>query len=237
MALHETFTQTVNGETLAAVITRPDSQPDTAPTILFIHGAGPGGKHRFEELATFLADNGHASLRFDHSGHGESSGELKSSSLTKRLEEAKAFLPLLHSTAPLTVMGSSMGGHIAARLLPLANFTTLIAQVPAAYTVNAENLPFDDTFTAALRTPGSWQEALIWPALETFTGTFLLISSGNDPVIPIGVLRHYWHHTLNAKSRTHLRMAEAEHSLAPWLTKNPAYFPAYTQAILNALLQ
>lgn len=238
MFIHYPFTQTVGTETLAATITRPAATPESPPTILIIHGAGPSSQHRYTMLAEHLtAQGGHTSLRFDHSGHGQSSGELINSSLIKRLNEARSFLPLLHPTAPLTVMGASMGGHIAAQLLPHGNFQTLITQVPAAYTQAAENTTFGETFSSLIRTPGSWEDAAIWPKLEAFTGTFLLISAENDPIIPQPVLRSYWHHARNSSRRSHLFLPQAEHSLSGWLDKNPQILPSYFQAICSTFPQ
>ena len=235
MVTHHPFTHTVGSETLAATITRPANTPATPPTILIIHGAGPSGQHRYTFLAENLAANGHTSLRFDHSGHGKSTGELSQSSLAKRLEEVKSFLPLLHPTAPLTVMGASMGGHIASRILPLANFQSFIAQVPAAYTQAAENLTFGPTFTQTICQPEAWQDALIWPILEKFTGKFLLISAQNDLIIPEAVLKSYLQHTANASRQNHLVLIHAEHSVSGWLTKNPTALPSYLEAIHNIL--
>jgi pimeloyl-ACP methyl ester carboxylesterase len=237
MPLHETFTHTVGPETLTATITRPDASPATRPTILLLHGAGSSNQTRFQPLAETLANHGYTTLRFDHSGHGSSSGTLSSSTLTKRLAEARSFLPLLHPTAPLTVMGSSMGAHTACSLLPHINIHTLIAQVPAAYTAQAEATPFGEAFTNLIRTPGSWADATIWDHLQTFSGRFTLITGGEDTVIPPEVIRTYWHTAGNATKRTHFYMPEAGHKFTDWLEAQPANRAAYSNTILSILSQ
>jgi uncharacterized protein len=237
MPLHENFTQTVGTESLAATITRPNNQPNAQPTILLVHGAGGSNSSRFAPLAEYLAHHGHTSLCFDHSGHGESTGQLANSSLTKRMEEILAFMPLLDASQPLTVMGSSMGAHSACRLLEHLPVATLITQVPAAYAAHAEDIPFGEAFTAALKKPNSWQDALIWPQLKSFTGNFLLISGGKDTVIPPEVIRSYWHHAHNAHKRTHFYMPEAEHKFTSWLDEHSGNRGAYFRSILNVLPQ
>jgi esterase/lipase len=65
-----------------------------------------------QTLADWAADQGHAMLRFDYSGHGLSPGNLLQASIGDWLEESTAMLGLLEGRRVILV-GSSMGGWIA----------------------------------------------------------------------------------------------------------------------------
>ncbi len=68
------------------------------------------------ELERFAADKGFGCLRFDYSGHGISGGEFRDGTISRWLEESLAAIALT-GNAPLVLVGSSMGGWIALRLL------------------------------------------------------------------------------------------------------------------------
>jgi pimeloyl-ACP methyl ester carboxylesterase len=63
-------------------------------------------------LDAFAEQHGHAMLRFDYSGTGSSSGEFEDGTLALWLDESLAAIDAL-TTAPLILIGSSMGGWIA----------------------------------------------------------------------------------------------------------------------------
>ncbi len=66
-------------------------------------------------LDAFAEEHGAAMLRLDYSGTGSSAGKFEDGTLALWLEEALAALDQL-SEGPLVVVGSSMGGWIAAHL-------------------------------------------------------------------------------------------------------------------------
>ncbi|MDO5605882.1 MAG: alpha/beta hydrolase [Paracoccus sp. (in: a-proteobacteria)] len=68
-----------------------------------------------EHLAGWAARTGRAFLRFDYSGHGESSGDFEDGCIGDWAEDARAVLGAL-TTGPQILVGSSMGGWIAALL-------------------------------------------------------------------------------------------------------------------------
>lgn len=90
-------------------------------------GANPGivwlGGYRSDMLgskANFLdewaTEHGHAFLRHDYSGHGESGGEFRDGTISLWLEQSLAVFRQF-SSGPQIIVGSSMGGWIALRLL------------------------------------------------------------------------------------------------------------------------
>lgn len=91
-----------------------------------ISGASPGviwlGGYRSDMTGTkaqvmmdWARGNGHAALRFDYSGHGESDGKFTDGTISRWLEEALAVFNQ-HTDGPQILVGSSMGGWIALRL-------------------------------------------------------------------------------------------------------------------------
>ncbi len=92
-----------------------------------IAGASPGviwlGGYRSDMTGTkaqvmmdWAQDNGHAALRFDYSGHGKSDGKFIDGTISRWLEEALSVIDQ-YTDGPQILVGSSMGGWIALRLV------------------------------------------------------------------------------------------------------------------------
>ena len=156
---------------------------------IFLHGAGKSTKEKahgfFDTLLFKTIPN---ITTFDFSGHGESSGTLKKSSLQKRIFETKTAIDLYTTKSQLTVCGTSMGGYIALTMLDYYNVKNLILFAPAVYNDEALALPFDAGFTEAIRKPKSWQKSSVLQSLENFTGNLLLVIGTQDEVIPKDVI-------------------------------------------------
>jgi pimeloyl-ACP methyl ester carboxylesterase len=69
-----------------------------------------------EALSEWARLNGRACVRFDYSGHGESSGDFRDGTIGRWLEESIAVF-LSECRGPQVVIGSSMGGWIALLLM------------------------------------------------------------------------------------------------------------------------
>ena len=132
-----------------------------------IEGDGPGvvflGGFRSDKEGTkalYLEDwavrRGRAFLRFDYSGHGQSSGEFLDGSIGDWAEDAAAIIAGL-TDGPQILVGSSMGGWISlliAREMPekVAGLVT-IAAAPD-FTEDSMWAGFDDAQRKALETEG-----------------------------------------------------------------------------------
>ncbi|MEZ5809992.1 MAG: alpha/beta hydrolase [Rhizobiaceae bacterium] len=90
-------------------------------------GANPGlvwlGGYRSDMIGTkaevidrWAAANGHASTRHDYSGHGESGGDFADGTISRWLIESLAVFRHI-TTGPQILIGSSMGGWIALRMI------------------------------------------------------------------------------------------------------------------------
>lgn len=104
------------GRSIAMLLRKP-KKPALQPTILWLSGyrSDMGGSKAVEVDA--LAERlGLGCIRFDYSGHGVSGGAFTDGTISRWLEEAVA---VVDHVAPkrLVVVGSSMGGWIALRLI------------------------------------------------------------------------------------------------------------------------
>src|SRR5213075_2199459 len=79
-----------------------------------------------EAIDHWAGQHGRACIRFDYSGHGESSGRFEDGTISRWLEDALAVFTT-EARTPHVLIGSSMGGWIALLLVrelrrrPLAN--------------------------------------------------------------------------------------------------------------------
>jgi pimeloyl-ACP methyl ester carboxylesterase len=83
------------------------------PGVVFLHGYHSdmtGGKAL--ALEALCRDHGHAFLRFDGFGHGQSSGDVMHGTLGRWAEDAVAVIDAL-TEGPVVLVGSSLGGWVA----------------------------------------------------------------------------------------------------------------------------
>lgn len=217
----EAFTVSVGKEMLTGAIEwSPSKAP---PSLLLLHGAGSGNAPRWQPTAEHLAARGVTSVRFNFSGHEDSSGTMRESSLPKRVDEAQALAErFFGQSGPPFIAGSSMGGPVAARLATMFPAQSLILLCPAAYARAAEDVTFDERFTAILRSPESWRDSRTWDDVKAFKGDLLHIIGEHDAVIPQGVTDGYRRFAVNVRSARFEVIPGADHNLNLWLNGHPA---------------
>lgn len=104
-----------NQRQIAYRATKPPTQGSV--TVLWLIGLNSDmASTKAEALATWTAQRGLGFVRFDYSGHGQSSGQFEGATLSDWLEEAEAVFCTLTQGA-VVVAGSSTGGHVALLLL------------------------------------------------------------------------------------------------------------------------
>ena len=116
-----------------------------------------------EALDRWAAEEGRACLRFDYSGHGESSGDFRDGTIGRWLEESLAVYREF-AKGPQVLIGSSMGGWIAlllaARLRELKGLAPLAGMVLIAPAVDfTEELmwkQFSPAIRAEIEKKGVW---------------------------------------------------------------------------------
>lgn len=224
-----------NQETLMALSSY--NKNNDSPNILFLHGAGQSDKTRVGYLMVNLQNAGHSSAVFDFSGHGESSGSIETSSLQKRTNEAStALLELLNNNNSVTVCGTSMGGHIAIKLLEKHDhIKNLILFCPAAYHKSAYTAPFNQEFSSIIRQEGSWKESDIFPLLEKFSGNLLVFIGANDQVIPKELIEMIDKCTSNTSKKEIVVIPDCDHMIHGYISQNPNLTNQVTSKIIQFL--
>ena len=98
--------ETPQGRTLAYHLTQGDG-----PAVVFLGGfRSDMGGTKAVHLEVWAKARGRAFLRFDYSGHGDSSGAFEDGAIGDWREDAEAALGLIEG--PAVLVGSSMGGWI-----------------------------------------------------------------------------------------------------------------------------
>ncbi len=163
--------------------------PGTGPCIVFLSGLksdmeGTKAVH----LEAWARARGRAFLRFDYSGHGESSGRFEDGCIGDWAEDALATVSEL-TDGPLVVVGSSMGGWQAlllARAIPgrIAGMVT-IAAAPD-FTEDGYWASFTDAQKQELETVGH----VILPSdyVEPYIITKRMIEDGRNQLVLRGSL-------------------------------------------------
>ncbi|WP_377512630.1 alpha/beta fold hydrolase [Octadecabacter sp. R77987] len=172
------FLDTPQGRHIAYYITE-----GAAPTVVFLGGFMSdmaGTKAVF--LEDWARNTGRAFLRFDYSGHGQSSGSFTEGCIGDWCADARAVLALIDG--PVVLVGSSMGGWISlllARAMPakVAGLVT-IAAAPD-FTEDSMWAGFDADQRAALVHDG--KIALPSDYDDPYTITRRLIEDGRDNLV------------------------------------------------------
>ena len=205
----------VNRKLIGDLISR--SSP---PQVLILHGAGSANRKYFRLFREQLLLHRITSAAFDFVGHGDTGGQLKSSSLHSRTRQACSVVDSLKIQQPFAVIGASMGAYTAVKLLEYYQIKSLILIVPAMYTSLAYTVPFNEGFTDIIRQPDSWDHSDAWDILSEFDGRLLIIAAANDKVIPQGVINKIYDSAVNAKERILYVAPRASHLVFTDLRSN-----------------
>jgi pimeloyl-ACP methyl ester carboxylesterase len=217
-----------DGETLAYSLYAPLREP--REVALSLHGAGPAGRERIGYLAEHLASAGSSLFCFDFSGHGESSGHLAESSLSRRSLQAITALQVMEKP-PTLLIGTSMGGHIASSVLTAAAPKFLVLFCPALYGDDSLDRPFDRRFSDSIRKPASFEHSSLRRDLGRYAGKSLLIIGEDDRIIPPRVVEIYGQELRKEGQFTLLRLPGAPHNLHGWAQQSPENRLAILRAV------
>jgi pimeloyl-ACP methyl ester carboxylesterase len=195
------------------------------PQLLVLHGAGDSNRDRFRLLRRQLSAEGISSVGFDFVGHGETGGELKSSSLRSRTRQARRIVDSQNLQQPFSVIGASMSAYTAVKLLKHYEIKSLILLVPAMYSARADAVPFNRGFTEIIRQPQSWNDSDAWDILAQYKGRLLIVAGENDRIIPRAVIDKIYESAVQATERKLYIAPDATHFIFTDLRRNhPAEF-------------
>lgn len=195
------------------------------PQLLVLHGAGDSNRDRFRLLRRQLSAEGISSVGFDFVGHGDTGGELKSSSLRSRTQQARRIVDSQNLQQPFSVIGASMSAYTAVKLLKHYEIKSLILLVPAMYSARADAVPFNRGFTEIIRQPQSWNDSDAWDILAQYKGRLLIVAGENDRIIPRAVINKIYECAVQATERKLYIAPDASHFIFTDLRRNhPAEF-------------
>ena len=210
--------------------------PENSPRVLVLHGAGNSNRGRFQLLREELFAEGISSAAFDFVGHGDTGGDLKSSSLSSRTLQACRVVDALNLQQPLSVIGASMSAYTAVKLLDHYDIKSLILLVPAMYTAQAYSIPFNRGFSDIIRQPQSWVQSDAWRLLADYKGRLLIVAAENDRIIPRDVIDRIYDSAVHAAGRELYIAPNASHFVFTDLRENdPAEFEYVFDQICTVL--
>ncbi len=193
---------------LDAVVVVPTAKAARA-SVLICHGIGETVQHWFA-VQQLLAAHGVASLVFDYSGYGKSSGAF--GARQSELDAETAFCTLARLTAPLPVslLGFSLGSGIGAAILPRVPAHSLL--LCAAFTSLRDAARSVGVFgILSLATPEIWNSV---GALRSCRVPVQIVHGGKDRLFPVAMAS-------NLKNACDSR---AELVVVPGVAHNEPYF-------------
>jgi len=191
------------------------------PSTIFFHGAGQSSRARWQHLREALFMRGMGSYAFDFIGHGETGGELTSSSLERRTNQAVQVIKTLYISPPLTLIGSSMGAYTALKVSEKIPAGTFIFVVPAMYDGDVYGIHFGPEFSI-IRKPDSWRNSDAWGILAQFSGKLLIIGAGKDETVPRELTQKIYDSASRAAKRELYFVPGSSHFLGQFMRDNPA---------------
>ncbi|CAN7484645.1 alpha/beta fold hydrolase [Acidovorax sp. LjRoot118] len=215
--------------------TTTHSPSHSTPRTLALHGGGASSRLGYQPLLDFLAERSHASVAFDFAGQGESTSSMAASGLLDRAQQALAVVDFLQMPRPVSLIASSMGGHIACSLIEALAPPALVLYCPAAYEAAALEVPFGPAFQQVIRATSDFAASPAFDALERFEGRLLLVLGAEDAVIPRQVEDQYIRRARKARSVEVLLLDGAAHHLHAWLKDRPVEFAHVAQRVLAIL--
>ena len=226
----------VDDETLAASTIYGASSH--APHVISYHGFGATAtRARIRYALDYLAQHDISSACFDFSGNGDSTGKLEEANLRRRYREAQAATAHLITSGPVSLIGTSMGGFLAALLAPVLRPRHLILFCPPAYPEDAMDLPLNGRFGALARRPGAYARSPAFKALQTFEGSLLIFAARNDPVIVPEVIEAYLASAPCARRRKVVWLRESGHKMHLWLADHPRERELVLKRLLDVLTE
>jgi esterase/lipase len=208
------------------------------PTVLCLHGSQPGNRGYIEYLTTALAAEGLSCFRFDHAGHGESSGTLEKATLNHLIQQAVDALQFMDSEKPLIVVGASLGGGPALELLERANIGTMILLAPGAWSVEGYDAAYgEERYRYHVSTAEEALRAPVFEKLKKFTGKFLHVIGSDDDVIKPEVTRQMKLNSVNTSISKFIVFEGIGHRFRAWLMDNPKEKDKFVNAVIQFIKQ
>ena len=213
----------VNGQHLNGTLIFPKATKGKSPGVLFVHGL-TGHKESSYQYANGLAKIGYVSFLFDMRGHGKSGGDLNILNLNDFLEDVLSAYD--HFTGiefvdkdNISVVGSSMGAYLAARLSSKRDVQNLVIRAPADYPDGVTSKPTvehggeNPAVMDWRKQPKNYNDSLALRAVHALGGDVLIIESERDDRVPRATVENYANAVKDKTQLTCVVLKDAPHSI------------------------
>lgn len=222
-----------NGDYLISSKLSPPKK-DIINSLFLLHGGGiQASMERFYPLREVLLSENIETISFDFIGHGLTGGNIKSTSLLSRTEQAISVIKY-YNKDNISLLGTSMGAYTAIRMTEKIPINNLILSVPAVYNTDAYNIIFGDQFSQIIRKERSWLHSQIWNICEQYTGKLLLISAKNDDVIPKEIPQQLYDKFASSDFRDKIEF-DCSHQILKYINSNREELLKFSSSIINLI--
>lgn len=214
----------VDNKKLKGTLVFPKKLKRKNSAILFIHGR-TGAKERSYQYANGLAELGYISFLFDMRGHGESEGDINTTTTKEFFDDVLVAYDSFTNVKGvdnenISVVGNSFGGYLATLLSAKRKVKHVALRVPADYPNDVFNKSKKQTSGSDNPAILAWRkqtrnscETFALEAIANFSGEILIIESGKDDVIPHETVQNYSNAVKDKSKLTHKVIEGAPHSI------------------------
>lgn len=163
------------------------NQAGDEPWVLSIHGSR-ADYTKTDAITLGLRRRGMSVLAMNLSGHSQASGvELGATSLRANIHEAAAFYQYLDPSRPKVVIGYSIGGTPALKLLErhADDIATLVLCYPGVYSQKSYDKPYGPAFRDVISQPFSYRDNDTVALFSRFKGRVVLVKGEYDGLDPV----------------------------------------------------
>ncbi len=206
---------------LDAVLVEPVGRPAKG-ALLICHGIGETVEH-WQGAQRLLAQDDVASLVFNYSGYGRSTGSIHAEQCERDAIEAFRFLQQLQPSVPVSLLGFSLGSGIAAAIVcKVAAHRLVLCAAFTSLRNAARSLGVPRTATRLL--PAIWSTE---DAIRTCSVPVLIVQGERDRLFPVQMARDL---AAACSGACELVVTEVSHN-APIYAPEPAYWSLISEWI------
>lgn len=175
--------------------------PSYKHIVFLIYGGSPGFNRDYLWLISEeLAHSGIFAASFDFRGNTpKTKNRFYETGLSSRLIDAKKVIQTIQEDVffseykcEITLVGISMGGYIAVKLLNEFDIANLVLIAPAAYANEASRYPFGPGFSKVIRRENSWKSSDAFSNIASFEGSLMILQYEKDDIVPSQIPQKYF---------------------------------------------
>lgn len=186
---------------------------------ILVYGGSPGfNRDHLWLMAEELAHSGIFVATFDFRGNTPATkNRFYETGLSSRLTDTKRIIETIRkdvffSECKITLIGISMGGYVAVKLLNDFDISNLILIAPAAYTPLASRYPFGLGFSQVIRHEKSWESSDTFSIIASFKGPLMILQYEKDKIVPPQIPQKYFYSASSTNDKHLIVLGNHEHN-------------------------